>query len=67
MGLGPQHWPPLTPDEDAQLRQQGRVEAALRNGWQIRQDPVRLEFIAAREMVQSRTLDGVLDKIEKAG
>ena len=49
--------------EQAQ-RQAARVEAALRAGWAIRRDPVRLEFTAAREMHTARTLDELLDAIE---
>lgn len=51
----------------AQENRDARVDAALRAGWVIRRDPVRLEWIAAREMVQTRTLDELLDAIEAAG
>jgi hypothetical protein len=54
-------------DGQAQVDQQdARVEAALRAGWAIRRDPVRLEFTAARELHVARTLDELLDEIEAA-
>ena len=47
-------------------RRQARVDRALQAGWAIRHDPGRLEYIAARELHTSRTLDGLLDQVETA-
>lgn len=44
--------------------QRDRAAAAMRAGWALRFDPVRLEFTAARELLVDRTLDGLLSKIE---
>ena len=44
--------------------QDARVDAALQAGWTIRFDPVRGEYLAARELVTSRKLDELLDEIE---
>jgi hypothetical protein len=57
---------PLDHPQALAERQAARVEAALRAGWAIRADPVRLEFTAAREMLTARTLDELLDAIEGA-
>lgn len=44
-----------------------RMEAALREGWMIRLDLVRLEYTAARELIAARTLGQLLDEIEAHG
>jgi hypothetical protein len=55
-------------DGQAQVDQQdARVDAALQAGWSIRHDPVRGEYLAARELVTSRTLDELLNVIEAPG
>ena len=45
------------------VRQDARVEEALRAGWRLHYDPMRGEFTAARELHTARTLDGLLDMI----
>jgi hypothetical protein len=68
MGPTTEEWAKLTPEEDElNARRLARIGAALRSGWMIRQDPVRLEFTAAREMHTARTLDALLDAVEGAG
>jgi len=57
---------PLDRQAERAEEQDARVEAALRAGWAIRRDPVRLEFTAAREMLTARTLDELLDAIDEA-
>lgn len=47
-------------------RRDARIDAALQAGWSIRRDPVRLEYTAAREMLTGRTMDDLLDAIERA-
>lgn len=66
MGPGPD-WAvaQLGEEADRDTRRQARVDAALRDGWVIRQDPFRGEFSAAREVHVGRTLDEMLDKIER--
>lgn len=66
MGLGPTDQE-FGEARAAEERRQARVDAALQAGWQIKRDPVRLEYTAARELVTARTLDGLLDAIEAAG
>jgi len=43
-----------------------RIEAALQAGWLFRYDPLRDEFTAAREMHTGRSVDKLLDAIERA-
>lgn len=48
------------------VKQDARVEGALRAGWRLHYDPARLEF-TARELHVARTLDELLNTIEAPG
>jgi hypothetical protein len=70
MGAGPmprEILPAQPAKHRAAERQQARVDAALQAGWVIRLDPVRGEYLAAREVHVTRTLDELLGKIESDG
>lgn len=66
MGPGPNG--AVSPAEAERLaaeEREARTEAALQAGWDIRYDPVRLEYRASRELLTARTLDGLLDAIKE--
>lgn len=63
MGPGGAHEPPAAASD----AERERLDAALRAGWVIRFDPVRLEFTAAWEVHVARTLPELLGAVEALG
>lgn len=54
-----------TPEQVAEAaRRAVRLQEAVDAGWVLRFDPVRLEYVASREMLTARSADALLDLIE---
>lgn len=54
-----------TPERVAEaVRREARLRAAVDAGWDIRIDPVRLTYVASRDMLEARDVDALLDLVE---